>query len=173
MYWNLIWKSPGFVPFGANLTHFGAKPTIPALEANKYQFKWELRLDWKKANLNANLMDDVAEHTGRLKFYLNVEIMGYLNRDYSSQEFNKILKLSDTTIYHSIGTKSYQTQYHRTRVWNGMWNTQNWITMLEIWDGLTSLRFDQEMKNGWIRTHFLHNTITSSPFWLNRLLCFT
>ena len=22
-------KSPGFVPFGANLTHFGAKPTIP------------------------------------------------------------------------------------------------------------------------------------------------
>ena len=29
MYWNLICKSPGFVPFGANLTHFGAKPTIP------------------------------------------------------------------------------------------------------------------------------------------------
>ena len=25
-------KSPGFVPFGANLTHFGAKPTIPAWE---------------------------------------------------------------------------------------------------------------------------------------------
>ena len=25
MYWNLIWKSPGFVPFGANLTHFGLK----------------------------------------------------------------------------------------------------------------------------------------------------
>ena len=31
MHWNLIWKSPGFVPFGANLTHFGAKPTIPVL----------------------------------------------------------------------------------------------------------------------------------------------
>ena len=30
MHWNLIWKSPGFVPFGANLTHFGVKPTIPA-----------------------------------------------------------------------------------------------------------------------------------------------
>ena len=29
MYWNLIWKSPGFVPLWANLTHFGAKPTIP------------------------------------------------------------------------------------------------------------------------------------------------
>ena len=29
MHWNLIWKSPGYVPFGANLTHFGAKPTIP------------------------------------------------------------------------------------------------------------------------------------------------
>ena len=33
MYWNLIWKSPGFVPFGANLTHFGAKPTIPGKHA--------------------------------------------------------------------------------------------------------------------------------------------
>ena len=29
MHWNLIWKSPGFVPFGAKLTHFVAKPTIP------------------------------------------------------------------------------------------------------------------------------------------------
>ena len=28
IYWNLIWKSPGFVPFRANLTHFGAKPDI-------------------------------------------------------------------------------------------------------------------------------------------------
>ena len=28
MYWNLIWKSPGFVPFGANMTNFGGKPTI-------------------------------------------------------------------------------------------------------------------------------------------------
>jgi len=25
IFWNLIWKSLGFVPFGANLTHFGAK----------------------------------------------------------------------------------------------------------------------------------------------------
>ena len=25
MHWNMIWKSLGFVPFGANLTHFGAK----------------------------------------------------------------------------------------------------------------------------------------------------
>ena len=25
MFWNLTWKSPGLVPFGANLTHFGAK----------------------------------------------------------------------------------------------------------------------------------------------------
>ena len=33
MYWNLIWKSPGFVQFEvqSNLTHFGAKPTIPAV----------------------------------------------------------------------------------------------------------------------------------------------
>ena len=26
-----VLKKPGFVPFGANLTHFGAKPTTPAL----------------------------------------------------------------------------------------------------------------------------------------------
>ena len=25
-------KNPGFVPFGANLTHFGAKPTTPEYE---------------------------------------------------------------------------------------------------------------------------------------------
>ena len=24
MYWNLTWNSPGFVPFGTNLAHFGA-----------------------------------------------------------------------------------------------------------------------------------------------------
>ena len=30
MYWNLIWKSPGFVPFGANLTHFVSKSGDPA-----------------------------------------------------------------------------------------------------------------------------------------------
>ena len=28
---NLIWKSPGFVQFGANLPHFGAKPSIPSV----------------------------------------------------------------------------------------------------------------------------------------------
>ena len=28
---KLILKSPGFVPFVANLTHFEAKPTIPGL----------------------------------------------------------------------------------------------------------------------------------------------
>ena len=34
IHWNLIWKSPGFVPFGANLTHFGGKPTIPVRHLN-------------------------------------------------------------------------------------------------------------------------------------------
>ena len=29
-YWTLIWKSPEFVLYGANLTHFGAKSKIPA-----------------------------------------------------------------------------------------------------------------------------------------------
>ena len=31
MHWNLIWKPPGFVPFGANLTHFVAKPSTPGV----------------------------------------------------------------------------------------------------------------------------------------------
>ena len=39
MHWNLIWKSPGFVPFGANLTHFGAKLTIPASCVEKMRDK--------------------------------------------------------------------------------------------------------------------------------------
>ena len=38
MYWNLIWKFPGFVPFGANLTHFGAKPTIPEQKSSLVTF---------------------------------------------------------------------------------------------------------------------------------------
>ena len=28
-------KSPGFIPFGVNLTHFGATPTIPDLESRR------------------------------------------------------------------------------------------------------------------------------------------
>ena len=31
MYWNLIWKSHEFFPFGANLTHFGFKSGHPVL----------------------------------------------------------------------------------------------------------------------------------------------
>ena len=31
-----IGKSPGFVPFGANMTHFGAKPTIPGLRITSH-----------------------------------------------------------------------------------------------------------------------------------------
>ena len=34
MYWNLIWKSTGFVSFGANLTHFGAKPDITVVQSD-------------------------------------------------------------------------------------------------------------------------------------------
>ena len=35
---NLIWKNPGFVPFGANLTHFGVKfvHPDPCLPLNNY-----------------------------------------------------------------------------------------------------------------------------------------
>ena len=38
MYWNLIWKSPGFVPFEINLTHFGAKPQICDTHQELYVF---------------------------------------------------------------------------------------------------------------------------------------
>ena len=30
MYWNMIWKRPGIVPFGANLNHYGLKYDITA-----------------------------------------------------------------------------------------------------------------------------------------------
>ena len=36
MYWNLIWKSPGFVPFGANLTHFGSKSGHPVSPSSRH-----------------------------------------------------------------------------------------------------------------------------------------
>ena len=35
-----IWKRPGFVPFGANLNHFGAKPTIPGVGWCRASSKW-------------------------------------------------------------------------------------------------------------------------------------
>ena len=31
MYWNLIWKIPGFVPFGTNMTHYWTSCNIPGL----------------------------------------------------------------------------------------------------------------------------------------------
>ena len=42
MHLNLIWKSPGFVPFAANLTHYGAKPTIP----DGWFTEWEQHSGW-------------------------------------------------------------------------------------------------------------------------------
>ena len=35
MYWNLIWKSPGFVPFRSNMSHFRPKSDVPSTEINK------------------------------------------------------------------------------------------------------------------------------------------
>ena len=64
MYWNLIWKSPGFVQFGTNLTHFEAKPTIPGttscegqnreddlkLTHGNWLFSWVLQRDQNNVN---------------------------------------------------------------------------------------------------------------------------
>ena len=36
IYWILIWKYPGFIPFGTNLTHFGPKSGPPGLESCKW-----------------------------------------------------------------------------------------------------------------------------------------
>ena len=50
MHWNLIWKSHGFVPYGANLTHFGAKPTIPGVLCHKSQSQPKSPLE-KRGNI--------------------------------------------------------------------------------------------------------------------------
>ena len=51
IHWNLIWKSPGFVPFGANLTNFRAKPTIPGIQRTRYT--------WVYYNIAAEFEDRV------------------------------------------------------------------------------------------------------------------
>ena len=49
-YWNLIWKSPGFVPFEADLTHFGTKADI--LDAEEEDLRtWRILISvivWKQ-----------------------------------------------------------------------------------------------------------------------------
>ena len=46
MHWNLIWKSPGMVPFGANLSHFGAKHTIPVRIGQLLVTRLMTSLEW-------------------------------------------------------------------------------------------------------------------------------
>ena len=71
MHWNLIWKSPGFVLFRANLTHFGAKPTIPvhtsltferlvALESPNQ--KWENQSDLTSEQITAHFLPMLVLH---------------------------------------------------------------------------------------------------------------
>ena len=42
MYCNLIWKSPGFISFGADLIHFGPKYDSPDVDTTNFYFwiKW-------------------------------------------------------------------------------------------------------------------------------------
>ena len=58
MYWTLIWKSPGFVPFEANLTHFGSKSGHPVL----LECLYKLRVCW----LSGTGMSDLDPNWVRL-----------------------------------------------------------------------------------------------------------
>ena len=42
MYWNLIWKSSGFVPFGTNLALFGPKSDIPDMQVDA--IRWQVSM---------------------------------------------------------------------------------------------------------------------------------
>ena len=46
MYWNLIWKSPGLVPFGAKLTHFGPN-LVPQFWVDSLD-NWYIQQQWAK-----------------------------------------------------------------------------------------------------------------------------
>ena len=68
IYWNLTWKSPGFVPFGANLTHFEAKPTIPDKHYHRTAATW---------HLNSN--STISRQIRYFWQYINSAPMLYLN----------------------------------------------------------------------------------------------
>ena len=84
MYWNLTWKSPGFVPFGANLTHFGAKPTILATELENH---------WRQSRLRYGQISTVQDRT----------IMGLLRSDRGQQ----ICLIINNTELSQLGNLTY------------------------------------------------------------------
>ena len=45
MYWNPIWNCPGIIPFGYNLTHFGATPDIPDVRLHQ-TFQCDVITGW-------------------------------------------------------------------------------------------------------------------------------
>ena len=54
MYWNLLWKSPEFFPFGANLNHLGSKSGHPGLNES-YLIKLVVHArEWMGARLAAS-----------------------------------------------------------------------------------------------------------------------
>ena len=70
-YWlaKLIWKSPRFVPFGANLTQFGT--SVKEKEAEKLRVKHETVESWEQKNFIQLLtfifyIEDTGEITGSL-----------------------------------------------------------------------------------------------------------
>ena len=67
MYWNMIWKSPGFLPFGVILTHFGfgGKFETPAYEwllkadqacQSRKHVKWYTKR-WGQGDVDTNSID--------------------------------------------------------------------------------------------------------------------
>ena len=63
-------KSPGFVTFGANLTHFGDKPTIPACTA------WQ-HVGWTMIGFNLSLDKRSTNPTDCLLIDLSISMSNY------------------------------------------------------------------------------------------------
>ena len=57
-------QSTGFVPFGANLTHFGAKPTIPGGEKKRSRVR---TLDQHNGEVISSISLVAAQPMNRLK----------------------------------------------------------------------------------------------------------
>ena len=102
VYRNLIWKSPGFVPFGDNLTHFAAKPTIPGelLGVGHYNFTEETTLLYRLERWRHDITLYTCwrdKITPRMRF-----------RHYSTDWKDKItLKTRETTLLCRLGRRHY------------------------------------------------------------------
>ena len=94
MYWNLIWKSPGFVSFGANLIHFGAKPNISCCHRSHRQI-WKL---WLSKMAAINHVHDVWQQQAALYDYIQWSPLaitcGWIWNQWAGRNVNNWIKTS-------------------------------------------------------------------------------